>query len=187
MQSSTGQVGRRQLLNGAPARLLSRQRPRVTLTAVASELCLGCGICCDGSLFSSGPLEPEEVPVARRLGLVIEDGDFRQPCARLDVSTKRCGVYAERPSACRAYRCELLVELERGAVSIEQARASVRRLRELVGALPGDATTTLAERVRAEGRRIAESCKTPELRAQSAGRMLDLAELERLRQRFERT
>ncbi len=97
-----------------------------------SELCLACGLCCDGSLFGRVPLAPEEVGVARknRLRVLANDRAMEQPCAAL--RDRACDVYAERPSACRAFECRLYARHRREGGPLEPRLAAVRRVRELL-------------------------------------------------------
>ncbi|WP_224372718.1 YkgJ family cysteine cluster protein [Hyalangium versicolor] len=90
-----------------------------------STLCQRCGLCCDGNLFSTVPLRRAEVEPMERLGLAVikrPDGTspgFKQHCTALEG--RCCTVYAERPEACRGYRCMLLTALAEGEVSLEGA------------------------------------------------------------------
>ncbi len=99
----------------------------------SEQLCTSCGFCCDGTLFTSVPLEPAEVASSIRVGLRVlttSDGPrVSQPCAAL--SHRECRVYEQRPTTCRTYQCDLLVALHGGEVSVDEARAIVDRVREL--------------------------------------------------------
>jgi Fe-S-cluster containining protein len=85
------------------------------VSANASEsLCLRCGLCCDGSLFSFLGVQPGEVERLAARGLVAET----RPDGRLalgltkgcpGLSGKTCTLYEDRPLACRDYKCLLLV------------------------------------------------------------------------------
>jgi Fe-S-cluster containining protein len=93
-----------------------------------STLCQRCGLCCDGSLFTSVPLRGAEVTDMRRLSLPVVDRTDGSPglaqrCAALEG--RCCTVYAERPEACRRYRCHLLIALSEGEVSLDEALAVV--------------------------------------------------------------
>lgn len=116
-----------------------------------STLCLHCGMCCDGTLFTHVPLQPSEAEVLRERGLTLatrEDGGavLPQRCAALDG--RCCTAYAERPEACRRYRCQLLNALADGEVSLEEAKGVVdaahARVEAVAAAFPtsrvGDAT-----------------------------------------------
>jgi hypothetical protein len=97
-------------------------------------------MCCDGSLFGQVPLAPDEVPGARRNRLpVLDDGrGFRQPCpalARAEEGGVSCGVYDERPAACRRFACRLFERHRAEGGPLEARLALVRRARELLARL----------------------------------------------------
>ncbi len=85
----------------------------------AEQLCLHCGLCCDGTLFDSVPLRPEE-KVALPM-LARANASLSQPCAALQ-SDKCCAVYQSRPIACRWFRCLLLDAMQSQEVSLKQAK-----------------------------------------------------------------
>lgn len=102
-----------------------------------SELCVACGLCCDGSLFRFLPVDEAERGTYARLGLKVVTQSGRPamplPCPRL--SGRACTVYAERPGGCRAYVCFLGDRLARGEVSGDDALATVREAQRRIGAL----------------------------------------------------
>jgi hypothetical protein len=83
----------------------------MTSTSTASDLCLACGLCCDGTLFSKVRLSASDaVKTLRTAGLAVSPGataEFAQPCPALQ-SDCRCRVYADRPGQCRKFECRLL-------------------------------------------------------------------------------
>ena len=92
----------------------------VTCAPVSLErLCLECGMCCDGTLFTHVALKPDE---AKRIGI---DGVIRQPCPQLGADRK-CGVYAQRPRGCSTFVCMLGRALEDGEVGFDEALGLVR-------------------------------------------------------------
>ncbi len=98
------------------------------MSSALSSLCLHCGMCCDGTLFTQVPLRPAEAEALRQRGLsltVKEDGAVVLPqrCAALEGLC--CTAYAERPDACRRYRCQLFNALAEGEVSLEEAKGVV--------------------------------------------------------------
>jgi Fe-S-cluster containining protein len=128
---------------------------------LTDTLCTRCGLCCDGTLFAdvelAGRAEAEGLEV---LGLEIEDDDtpaplLVQPCAAL--RGRKCGIYEHRPGCCRTFECRLLQDAQRGAVSVDSARATVaetlglvRRAKRLLADLgQRDTRLPLAERVSA--------------------------------------
>jgi uncharacterized protein len=100
------------------------------MTELGSTLCTSCGLCCSGVLFTRATLRPDEVAHAKRHALTViqrDDGpSFTLPCHLLH--DRKCGIYAERPGICSAFRCKLLMKLEDGEISFEDALAKVKRL-----------------------------------------------------------
>ncbi len=100
-----------------------------------ARLCLACGICCTGVLFSHAEIEEEELPRVVRRGLPIAYPDRRLPELRLPCTAHGpggCGIYEDRPETCVGYGCKLLGRLKRGDLPLEEALASVERIRALV-------------------------------------------------------
>jgi hypothetical protein len=111
-------------------------------------LCLSCGLCCDGTLFTHVALTDEE---GKRLGLKV----LRQPCPSLGAGC-RCAVYAQRPKGCARFVCMLGRAHEDGEVSLDDAVALVREAQALRDALdvlvPGPgASIPRARRYEADG------------------------------------
>jgi uncharacterized protein len=107
-----------------------------------SDLCLACGLCCSGVLFSTVDVQPDELPLvpAERLGLKRrgEKHGFDLPCtAHLG---DRCTVYPDRPTICRSYECGVLRDHEAGKIDLGQAQQIVaetrQRARDLGSRLP---------------------------------------------------
>lgn len=95
------------------------------MTEPLEDLCRACGLCCDGTLFGLVPVTAEEarrtrLPLVRALGTP-------QPCAALGAD-RACGVYADRPGACRAFVCRLAHE----RVAAPESFAIVARARTLL-------------------------------------------------------
>ena len=92
-------------------------------------MCIGCGLCCDGSLFADAELTARESPALEVLGVEVEDADsderalLLQPCAAF--KRKRCSIYAHRPRCCRTFECRLFKQVESGAISLERAKEIV--------------------------------------------------------------
>jgi uncharacterized protein len=103
----------------------------------SSELCLSCGMCCDGTLFGRVEMSAEE---AARLGkrVATAEGQLVQPCRALEGL--KCCVYADRPGVCRKFKCNVLLALESGEMPQWQAQAKVKHARlleaELAKVLP---------------------------------------------------
>ena len=102
------------------------------VTAPAENLCLTCGLCCDGALFKDVELQAKDS--ARRLrslhpALAIRNGKFPQPCAAL-CADKRCAIYADRPARCRRFDCALLQSFAAGQTTSVAARHVIRDARQ---------------------------------------------------------
>ena len=100
----------------------------------SSALCLSCGFCCNGVLFSGVRTEPGELARLRIPGLEVErEGEklrFRQPCPY--HRDGRCGVYSERFAKCRTFRCALLRRLEAGEATSAEAEATVAQAKTML-------------------------------------------------------
>ncbi|MFY0570821.1 YkgJ family cysteine cluster protein [Archangium lansingense] len=106
-----------------------------------STLCLRCGLCCDGTLFTHVPLRSTETGPLKALGLPVkerEDGTpiLPQRCAALDG--RKCTAYAARPEECRRYHCHLFSALSEGEVSLEEALSVVDGAHDLLASANGE-------------------------------------------------
>ncbi len=134
-----------------------------------SDLCGGCGLCCDGSLFQYAPVEPEESDRLRRRGLPIEsDGlklRLRQPCPAHAHAhahgASGCEVYADRPGSCVKFRCALLDGLSRGELPMELAERRARETRQAVDRLRASVGAT-SDPLFTAASRIARGPETPQ-------------------------
>src|SRR5580693_5326443 len=111
--------GRRARGKGARVEEVSRARGEQE----RSDLCLACGLCCQGALHDLVPLDEDELEGAHKLRLPVVESPlrlaFRLPCPRLD--DRRCTVYLERPRTCARYACDLLRAYGAGEVDEETA------------------------------------------------------------------
>jgi hypothetical protein len=101
-----------------------------------ASICVGCGLCCDGTLFSHlGVLDDADLGIPlRQLGVeVIAEADppvFALPCPAL--ADGACTVYhRHRPRACGWFECDLLVAVGAGTTSPAEARATIAATRDL--------------------------------------------------------
>jgi hypothetical protein len=95
-------------------------------TSLGSALCTQCGLCCTGALHNAAVLDPDEIAAARALNLPVLDTEkpkFALPCPRLDGTL--CTIYGNRPRVCGRYKCQLLQDLEAGAVGLDDALGKV--------------------------------------------------------------
>lgn len=98
--------------------------------AIIAQLCLACGICCNGVLFKD-----VELPLGHhtdrlaKLGLAVQrhhrHGSLPQPCAALGDGN-RCRVYTDRPDRCRHFECALFQAVRAGKVEVPTAQRRIR-------------------------------------------------------------
>lgn len=100
--------------------------------ALASSICISCGLCCNGTLFRQARVFPHEDAVAiGALGFrvnLLKDGrrNFPLPCRYLQGTV--CSIYAEtRPDICPEYRCKLLKRFISGELPLDDALDLVAR------------------------------------------------------------
>ncbi len=78
-----------------------------------SNICVPCGLCCDGTLIGFVELSSEELPIMREL-MDIEEADGKgfiiHPCNSLSDG---CNIYSNRPKQCDIFKCKLLKSFER--------------------------------------------------------------------------
>lgn len=101
----------------------------------SANLCIACGLCCDGTLFQDVPVDERDRVTLQRLdaGFAYGTSSFPQPCWALMPGG--CSIYDNRPAACRNERCLLLRRWEAGEIPYEHAReliASTIALRDAV-------------------------------------------------------
>tara|TARA_R110002050_G_scaffold297339_2_gene458601 strand:- start:3155 stop:3658 length:504 start_codon:yes stop_codon:yes gene_type:complete len=72
------------------------------------NICLACGLCCDGTLIGFVELEHEEIPRLKQIMEIEEEdanGFFLHPCNKY---CDGCTIYADRPKNCDKFKCQLL-------------------------------------------------------------------------------
>lgn len=100
------------------------------------DLCLACGLCCDGTLFDLVKLEgSDDARKLKALGLpvTVSRGKspiarFPQPCAAL-CADRTCKVYADRPWQCGVFECGVFKDAKAGRVPFSSALRLVKRTR----------------------------------------------------------
>ena len=96
------------------------------MSGPVENLCLSCGLCCDGALFRQIALQEQEQPLAGGEPVLM------QPCRFFDGT---CTIYAERPAKCRTFQCLVLRQVRNGALSRTDADKLIRDARALIGRL----------------------------------------------------
>lgn len=117
--------------------------------APLSRLCRGCGLCCDGSLFTHVGVEPEEMEQLRALGIptrTLRSGTEVLPQRCCALKGRDCQIYKDRPKSCAAYNCVLAESLLDGRVTLEEAEATVKKAQRLIA--DGHARRFLRQRFR---------------------------------------
>ena len=122
------------------------------------QLCLQCGLCCDGTLFADVELRAgDDAKQLKKLGLPIAAKGksklaFPQSCACFDG--KLCRIYEQRPKRCRKFACGLLKQVEAGQLdpaaalkTIGTARKQFEKVNTLLVAMgQGDRAVALTQR-----------------------------------------
>jgi hypothetical protein len=101
------------------------------------QLCLACGLCCDGTLFDHVQLGPDDdAEKLKSLGLpvVVSRSQppatrFVQPCAAL-CTDRTCRLYVDRPLQCRDFECGVYKDAKAGRISFTSALRQVKRARQ---------------------------------------------------------
>lgn len=96
----------------------------------SSNICLACGLCCDGTLIGFVQLEPKEIPAIAELMEIENDhgnGLFLQPCAKY---CDGCTIYSSRPKQCASFKCGLLKSVEQKEVKFDSAVDITEKVKE---------------------------------------------------------
>lgn len=94
-----------------------------------SDLCVSCGMCCDGTYLAWAPIvEGDDISGMQSVQHPIEVSEargrhFTLPCPAL--VDKCCTVYGHRPAICPTYRCDLLNSYAAGRISKTDALAAI--------------------------------------------------------------
>lgn len=140
------------------------------------QLCLACGLCCDGSLFGHVRVQPgDDAKKLKALGLPVTTSrsatpivHFPQPCAAL-CADRTCRVYADRPRQCRTFECGVFQDATAGKIGLGPAlrlvtktRQRVNKIRRLLRELgDNDVQRSLHDRFTRTQRRIESGAVDP--------------------------
>ena len=126
------------------------------LSPQASDLCVACGLCCDGSVYDQASLDPDEVGAAAAEGLDVFErrgqSYFKLGCPCLKGTA--CQIYERRPRRCRSFRCVLLQRLDIGDIDLPAAQAiagEARCLADSADAINDRRESRASARVRWQG------------------------------------
>ena len=96
----------------------------------SSNICLSCGLCCDGTLIGFVHLDKEELPELRKIKDIEESngtGFFLNPCNSLGCDG--CTIYAQRPKKCDEFNCQLLGSIDQKETSFDSALELIRTVK----------------------------------------------------------
>lgn len=101
------------------------------------QLCLACGLCCDGTLFDGVQLEQgDDAQKLKSLGLPAKTSRgrtpvtrFPQPCSAL-CQDRTCRLYADRPKQCRTFECKVFKDTKAGRIESVAALRLVKKARK---------------------------------------------------------
>lgn len=100
------------------------------------SICIGCGLCCDGTVVTHLAVRDESDLGAPLRGLGVEilvaadPPVFELPCPALHAGC--CSIHSlHRPSACAQFECSLSRAYLDGLISLEEAKAEIAHTFEL--------------------------------------------------------
>lgn len=107
--------------------------------AAKSALCLACGMCCDGSLFSFVAVSAAEARTLRASGVEVREqaGALKLPQRCGALLGKCCTVYEQRPFVCRRFDCLLARAVSEKELPIDEALGIVGEAHARLGRLDG--------------------------------------------------
>lgn len=92
-------------------------------------LCLQCGLCCNGILFSDVRREHGDgSKLFEQFGSRVP-----QPCPVFKPDNCQCLIYSDRPTRCRKFECKQLLAVRAGTKSIDLALKKIRAAQKLGG------------------------------------------------------
>ena len=97
----------------------------------SENICLSCGLCCDGSLIGFVQLEKEEVAsVSQFMEVNVTNGNgiFLQPCKKY---CDGCTIYANRPNQCASFNCDLLKSIEQKELEFNSAIEIIQEVKDI--------------------------------------------------------
>ncbi len=92
------------------------------------NICLACGICCDGTLI--GFVEVEAAEFSRLKGILeVEEsnqiGFFLHPCEKF---CEKCTIYDQRPKQCGLFECKILKSYEQNEMDFTSATQIIQEV-----------------------------------------------------------
>lgn len=87
----------------------------------STNICLACGLCCDGTLIGHVQLANEELAAVKEVMEIEEShghGFFLQPCKKF---CNGCAIYDKRPNHCASFECQLLKSVDQKKLEFDTA------------------------------------------------------------------
>lgn len=101
---------------------------------IEGALCVGCAMCCNGTLYGRAKVAvgEERKVLDHGLELLSDEGKsyFRLPCQY--ESCGRCTIYETRFEVCRTFSCALLRHVRSGETTLEEGQQHVATAQELL-------------------------------------------------------
>jgi len=96
----------------------------------STNICLACGLCCEGVLIGFVHLSKDEIPALKKIMEIEEEGGqgfFLQPCKKY---CNGCTIYSERPKQCGYFDCDLLTAVDKKEIDFDAAVEIVDLVRQ---------------------------------------------------------
>lgn len=91
------------------------------------NICINCGLCCDGTLFKFAKIKEDEMidPIVAANISYSDDGKkrLRQRCCFL--KGKICSIYDKRPLVCAGFKCKQLESFVSNNISYDEAMKTI--------------------------------------------------------------
>jgi len=151
--------------------------------------CVGCGMCCNGTLYWMAKVTPGEEARIMGEGLELTEDKgatyFKLPCHHEQCG--QCTIYETRFDICRSFRCRLLRAYQAGEVDLVEARNRVEIALKLVQAVKAndpDAANAFNRRAIRAGLAEAPDGEGDEAKAIRARKLLDIVALDTCLERW---
>lgn len=95
----------------------------------SSQLCLACGICCQGIFFYHDQ-DPEQFAISPEPHNPL----LPLTCRLFREKDNRCLIHEDprRPPLCQTFQCQLLKRLGQDEITIEQAQTAIKKIKTLL-------------------------------------------------------
>jgi len=91
------------------------------------NLCLQCGLCCNGVLFADVRRERGDASALFQ----THGSRVPQPCPAFNPGDCKCALYRDRPARCRQFECKQLLAVNAGKIPAATALKKIKAARKL--------------------------------------------------------